>query len=160
VIAVRVHGVALLPSDDTPVMLLREIAGKQRWLPISIGAPEANALLEAHEHVDHGRPGTIELIEHVIEAFESHVRRVKVIALRDGVFQSDLILEANFVSQRDPVTRSPSVCAPRFRSRWQKPCWMRRRWRSRSRPRPTTAPQGLSRLSRNRTRDGGSWIAA
>jgi hypothetical protein len=30
VIAVRGHGVALLPSDDTPVMLLREIAGKQR----------------------------------------------------------------------------------------------------------------------------------
>jgi bifunctional DNase/RNase len=62
-------------------------------LPIAIGAPEGNALLEAHEHVDHGRPGTSELIGHVIEAFESHVRRVEVIALCDGVFQSNLILD-------------------------------------------------------------------
>lgn len=74
-------------------MLLRETAGDQRWLPISIGVPEANALVAAHEHIEHARPDTIELIGHVIEAFGRQVRGVEVTALDEGVFVSDLILD-------------------------------------------------------------------
>jgi bifunctional DNase/RNase len=93
VIPVRVQGVAVLPPDETPVMLLRETVGDQRWLPISIGVPEANALVAAHEHIEHARPDTIELIGHVIEVFECAVRGVEVTALDDGVFFSDLVLD-------------------------------------------------------------------
>lgn len=93
VIPVRVQGVAVLPPDETPVMLLRETVGGHRWLPISIGVPEANALVAAHEHIDHPRPDTIELIGHVIEAFGAQVRGVEVTALHGGVFVSDLILD-------------------------------------------------------------------
>ncbi|MBP2182164.1 bifunctional nuclease family protein [Amycolatopsis magusensis] len=90
-VPVRVHGVALLPPDETPVMLLREITGERRWLPIAIGAPEATALVAACQQVVHSRPDTIELIGQVIEVF-GHVERVEVTALDSGVFFSDLVL--------------------------------------------------------------------
>jgi bifunctional DNase/RNase len=84
--------VTLLPVDETPVMLLRETVGEQRWLPISIGTPEANALVAAHQRIQHPRPNTIELIGHVIDAFGRRVQRVEVTALHEGVFISDLVL--------------------------------------------------------------------
>ncbi|WP_245788448.1 bifunctional nuclease family protein [Amycolatopsis marina] len=74
-------------------MLLRETVGDQRWLAISIGVPEANALVAAHERVEHPRPDTIELIGHVIEALGRRVQRVQVTALDGGVFIADLILD-------------------------------------------------------------------
>lgn len=74
-------------------MLLQETVGEQRWLPISIGAPEANALVAAHQRVEHPRPDTIELIGRVIWALERQVRRVQVTALQEGVFLADLILD-------------------------------------------------------------------
>lgn len=73
-------------------MLLRETGGERRWLPISIGAPEANALVAAHQHVEHARPDTIELIGHIIDAFDRQVRRVEVTALQEGTFLADLVL--------------------------------------------------------------------
>nr|WP_116040573.1 bifunctional nuclease family protein [Amycolatopsis palatopharyngis] len=94
-IPVRVEGVAVLPADEAPVLLLRETVGEQRWLAISIGVPEANALVAAHEHVEHARPDSIELIGHVVEALGRQVQRVQVIALDEGVFLADLILDGS-----------------------------------------------------------------
>ncbi|PRX49413.1 hypothetical protein B0I33_103449 [Prauserella shujinwangii] len=93
VIPVRVHGVALLPPDETPVMLLQETVGEQRWLPISIGAPEAGALIAAYQEVEHVRPDTIELIGHVVEALGRRVERVEVTALEEGIFLADLVFD-------------------------------------------------------------------
>lgn len=92
-IPVRMHGVALLPPNDAPVMLLRETVGEQRWMAIWIGAPEANALLAAHQQVENPRPDTIELIGQVIDAFGRQVERVQVTTLQDNVFHADLILD-------------------------------------------------------------------
>lgn len=87
------HGVALVPPDNRPVMLLRETVGEQRWLPISIGTSEANALIAAREQVEHPRPDTIELMGQVVFAFGRRVERVEVTALDGGVFFADLVFD-------------------------------------------------------------------
>ncbi|QWF78447.1 bifunctional nuclease family protein [Amycolatopsis sp. CA-230715] len=75
-------------------MMLRETEGDQRWLAITIGAPEADALLSAQERVAHPRPGTIELIGQVIDAFGHEVVGVEVTGLSHGIFLSDLVLDS------------------------------------------------------------------
>lgn len=75
-------------------MMLRETEGDQRWLAITIGAPEADALLSAQERVAHPRPGTIELIGQVIDAFGHEVVGVEVTGLSEGIFLSDLVLDS------------------------------------------------------------------
>lgn len=92
-IRVRVHGVALVPPDNAPVMLLQETVGEERWLPISIGSSEANALIAAQEQVEHPRPDTIELMGHVVLAFGRRIERVQITALDGGVFFADLVFD-------------------------------------------------------------------
>jgi bifunctional DNase/RNase len=93
-IQVQVKGIGILPAEGAPVMLLREDIGRRRWLTIRIGVPEAEALLAAREQVAHIRPTTIELLLAVVEALGCDVERVELTALRDGVFHSDLVLDA------------------------------------------------------------------
>ncbi|MBN6038395.1 bifunctional nuclease family protein [Amycolatopsis sp. 195334CR] len=92
-IPVHVHGVALLPPHETPVMLLREISGARRWLPISIGSPEAVALVAACEQLANARPDTVELIGQVLAAFGRQVQCVEVTALDADVFFAELVLD-------------------------------------------------------------------
>jgi bifunctional DNase/RNase len=92
-IQVRVEGIAVLAGEDVPVMLLREITGRRRWLIVRIGAPEAKTLVEAQEQVAHVRPTTIELLLAVADRFGRTVERVEVTALRDDIFHSDLVFD-------------------------------------------------------------------
>ncbi|WP_026361340.1 bifunctional nuclease family protein [Amycolatopsis nigrescens] len=92
-VPVDFHGLAVVSPDTAPVVLLREAAGERRWLLISIGAPEAEALLAAKEAVVNPRPGTIELIGQVIGTFGRQVAGVEVTALREGIFHADLVLD-------------------------------------------------------------------
>ncbi|RZQ60270.1 bifunctional nuclease family protein [Amycolatopsis suaedae] len=93
-VPVNVEGVALVaPWSTSPVMLLRELSGRQRWLPIVIGAPEAEALVTAQAKVNHPRPTTVELIGEVLAVFGHRLARVQVTKLDNGVFHADLVLD-------------------------------------------------------------------
>ena len=61
-VAVRVE----LPSN-TPVLVLRELAGRRRQLAIFIGNPEATAIAFALEGVDTPRPLTHDLFCDVLD---------------------------------------------------------------------------------------------
>ena len=62
VIGVRVE----LPSN-TPIVLLREVEGRRRLLPIFIGGPEATAIALALDEVETPRPMTHDLIKNVLD---------------------------------------------------------------------------------------------
>ncbi|GAB3476793.1 bifunctional nuclease family protein [Amycolatopsis cihanbeyliensis] len=92
-VPVDVHGVALLTGGESPVMLLRESTGERRWLAISVGKPEAQAVLSAKDRIENIRPSTVELIGDVLQAFGRRVTRVEVTELRDNIFRADLVLD-------------------------------------------------------------------
>jgi uncharacterized protein len=86
VVGVRVE----LPSN-APIVLLREQSGV-RYLPIWIGASEAQAIAAALEGVEPPRPQTHDLLKLVLDGLGASVLRVVVTDLRDGVFYADLVL--------------------------------------------------------------------
>ncbi|WP_216215669.1 bifunctional nuclease family protein [Amycolatopsis aidingensis] len=92
-VPVEVHGVALLSGGESPVMLLRETDGDRRWLAISVGKPEAQAILSAKDQIENVRPSTVELIGDVLHMFGRRVTRVEVTELRDDIFRADLVLD-------------------------------------------------------------------
>jgi bifunctional DNase/RNase len=94
-IPVQVQGLAVVDADAAPVLLLREKGGRHRWLVITIGAPEAKELASARSKVATARPGTIELISQVVEAFGRRVVRVELTGLHYGIFHADLVFDGD-----------------------------------------------------------------
>jgi bifunctional DNase/RNase len=88
-VAVRVE----LPSN-TPVVVLKELAGRQRQLSIFIGNPEATAIAFALEGVDTPRPLTHDLFCDVLDELGVTLERVVITELRDTTYFADLHLKA------------------------------------------------------------------
>ena len=87
IVGVRVE----LPSN-TPIVLLRERSGT-RYLPIWIGAPEAQAIAAALEGIDPPRPQTHDLLRLVVETLGAEVDRVDVVELRNNIYYADLVMK-------------------------------------------------------------------
>ena len=96
-VAVRVE----LPSN-TPVLVLRELAGRRRQLAIFIGNPEATAIAFALEGVDTPRPLTHDLFCDVLDGLGTSLERVVITELRETTYYADLHLS----SDDGPVTVS------------------------------------------------------
>ncbi len=77
--AVRVE----LPTNN-PVVLLQEVEGARRTLPIFIGAPEATAIAFALQEVVPPRPMTHDLMRDLLVALGATLERVVVTELRMG----------------------------------------------------------------------------
>jgi bifunctional DNase/RNase len=87
-VAVRIE----LPGN-APVVLLREVAGSNRLLPIFIGQPEATAIAFSVDGVVTPRPMTHDLLRDVVEALGASIERVVVTDLRDGTFYAEIRMQ-------------------------------------------------------------------
>ncbi|GJF02674.1 hypothetical protein PSD17_16360 [Pseudonocardia sp. D17] len=85
-----VVAVGMDPAGTQPVLLLREVTGARRQLPVLIGLPEAAAIELQRQGVDPPRPQTHDLIRHVVDAFGRRLERVRITELRDGIYHAEL----------------------------------------------------------------------
>jgi bifunctional DNase/RNase len=90
---VTVYGVSFDVASKQPIVLLKE-EGKNRFLPIWIGHPEAAAILMKLQNAELPRPMTHDLLAAVIERLSANVAGVLVTELRDNTFYAVLRLEA------------------------------------------------------------------
>ena len=113
--AVRVE----LPTNN-PVVLLQEVAGARRTLPIFIGAPEATAIAFAIQGVSTSRPMTHDLFRDVLVTLGVTLERVLITELREGTYYAELHLvqgtERSVVSSRpsDAIALAARLGAPIF----------------------------------------------
>lgn len=90
---VTVYGVSFDVASKQPIVLLKA-EGKNRFLPIWIGHPEAAAILMKLQNADLPRPMTHDLLAATIEQLSATVSSVLVTELRDNTFYAVLRLEA------------------------------------------------------------------
>jgi bifunctional DNase/RNase len=81
----KVAGIALDPSNNAPIVILRDLEGTF-ILPIWIGIMEASAIAAALEGVAYSRPMTHDLFRSLVEHLGVVVEKVEVVDLRDNVF--------------------------------------------------------------------------
>lgn len=103
-VAVRVE----LPSN-TPVVVLRELAGRRRQLSIFIGGPEATAIAFALEGVDTPRPLTHDLFCDVLDELGTQLERVVITELRDTTYFAELHLSGTGGESRVSARPSDAV---------------------------------------------------
>jgi len=89
---VRVVGIRVEQPQNQPVLLLRESDG-DRYLPIWIGQPEAQAIAHEQQGFEAARPQTHDLIRDLIAALGHSLKEVRIVDLREGTFYADLIFD-------------------------------------------------------------------
>ncbi len=89
VVGVRVE----LPSN-TPIVLLREVEGTRRLLPIFIGGPEATAIALALDEVETPRPMTHDLMKNMLDDLGVSLERLEITDLSSGTFYAEMHLRA------------------------------------------------------------------
>jgi bifunctional DNase/RNase len=92
---VRVSGVRIEMPGNSPVMFLTETDGSGRTLPIYIGDNEAQAIVNAIEGREPGRPLTHDLFRDTLVALGVVVTGVAIVALRDQTYFAELRLTWN-----------------------------------------------------------------
>jgi bifunctional DNase/RNase len=82
---VTVYGVSFDVASKQPIVLLK-VEGKNRFLPIWIGHPEAAAILMKLQKAELPRPMTHDLLASVIDRLSATVSAVIVTELRENTF--------------------------------------------------------------------------
>jgi bifunctional DNase/RNase len=82
---VQLIGVQFQQPTNQPVLMLRESSG-DRYLPIWIGNPEAQAIILEQQGVEPPRPMTHDLITEMIDGLQAEVSKVTVTEMRDNTF--------------------------------------------------------------------------
>jgi bifunctional DNase/RNase len=91
-IEMELVGVRVKMPTNTPILLLRELNGRRRVVPIYIGGPEAHAIDLALSGVPTSRPMTHDLLADVIESLGAALERIVVTELKEGTFYAELFL--------------------------------------------------------------------
>ncbi|MHB8439163.1 MAG: bifunctional nuclease family protein [Acidimicrobiales bacterium] len=119
-VEVRLSSVRVDLQTNTPVLLLTEIEGLGRTLPIFIGPQEATAIAYAIQGVSTPRPMTHDLLRDMVVALGVSLERVVITELRDATYYADLHLrrgqDVTVVSSRpsDAVAVAVRVSCPLF----------------------------------------------
>jgi bifunctional DNase/RNase len=113
-------GVRVELPTNTPIVLLREVAGERRMLPIFIGPPEATAIAFALEQVATPRPMTHDLMRDLLDELGVTLDRIVVTDLQDSTFFAELHLtrggETHHLSSRpsDAIALAARTGSPIF----------------------------------------------
>jgi len=91
-VEMQLHAVRVELPTNNPVVLLQEVGGARRTLPIFIGPPEATAIAFALQGVTTSRPMTHDLMRNILVALGVTVERVVITELREGTFYAELHL--------------------------------------------------------------------
>lgn len=90
---VEIYGLGIEAPGARPVLLLQELAGARRVLPIWIGVPEAGAVEMARAHLAAPRPGSHQLIADVVGRFDRRLVRASVTELVGSTFHAELVFD-------------------------------------------------------------------
>ena len=88
----KVSGIALDPFTNTPIVILKDVAG-EKILPIWIGFMEASSIAMELEKTPRVRPLTHDLVKNMLETLKFSVSRVEVTDLRSDTFYAEIHLK-------------------------------------------------------------------
>lgn len=91
-VEMRLAGVKVELPTNTPVVLLQEVGGEQRTLPIFVGMTEASCMLAVLQGQSSPRPLTYDLFASVLEETGARLERVAITDLREGTYFAELHL--------------------------------------------------------------------
>ena len=105
-VPVQIVGLRVDPITGVSVVVLGEVGGVTRVLPIMIGPVEAQSIADSLNEVEPVRPNAHDLAASILVAAGSRLDEVAVTELVDGVFLAELFVES--AAGMQSVTARPS----------------------------------------------------
>jgi uncharacterized protein len=93
VVQVQVHGIGIDARWAQPLVLLQEVDGRGRILPVWMAEMDAAAVVAAQSGKVPPRPDAHTLIGNVLSAFGRQLTGVVITAMRDDVFHAELVVD-------------------------------------------------------------------
>ena len=85
----KITGVAIDPSNQAPMVILKDMEG-ENVLPIWVGIAEAAAVLTELEDIEIERPMTHDLAKNIISSLDAKVEKVAVVDVRDNIYYATI----------------------------------------------------------------------
>ena len=90
---VKIAGIAIDRTSNTPVVLLRDVEEKKKVLPIWIGPVEAEAISQGLKNEKFNRPLTHDLLLNVLKGLKVNISKVVVSDLKDDTYFAEIYLK-------------------------------------------------------------------
>lgn len=104
-IEVEVHG--LLNIGDGYIVVLLDKKSKNKFLTMTIGKTEGEAIMIAKESITTPRPLTHELAFNLVKHLDGEINRIEIYDLRDGVYYAKIYLtKKSFIFKTQKVIDS------------------------------------------------------
>ncbi|MBO8144062.1 MAG: bifunctional nuclease family protein [Thermodesulfobacterium sp.] len=87
-----IHGIAMDPMSNSPVMLLKEVEG-DRILPIWIGVLEATSIAAKLENIQFPRPLTHDLMKNIFDFVGVKIPKIEIVDLKENTYYAIITLE-------------------------------------------------------------------
>lgn len=107
-VEMKVYGLAVDEKAQSPVLILKDEA-RDLALPIWIGPVEAMSISLALNEVETPRPMTHDLCVRLVESLGGRIVAVEVIALREGTFFAEIVMEVAGALKRVDCRPSDAV---------------------------------------------------
>ena len=95
---VEVIKISYYPPSKGYAVLLQEIGGEKQ-LPIIVGSAEAQAIALALEGIEMPRPMTHDLINDIIDSFDSKIEKVIVSNLSRGTYFAKIVIKTSAIGE-------------------------------------------------------------
>lgn len=89
-----IHGIAMDPMTNSPIMLLKEAEG-DKILPIWIGVLEATSIAAKLENIQFPRPLTHDLMKNILDYLGVRIPKIEIVDLRDNTYYAIITLDVD-----------------------------------------------------------------
>ncbi|WP_038056180.1 bifunctional nuclease family protein [Thermodesulfobacterium hydrogeniphilum] len=100
-----IHGIAMDPMSNSPVMLLKEAEG-DRILPIWIGVLEATSIAAKLENIQFPRPLTHDLMKNIFDFLGVKIPKIEIVDLKDNTYYA--VITINIEGKTIDIDARPS----------------------------------------------------
>ncbi|MBI5059197.1 bifunctional nuclease family protein [candidate division KSB1 bacterium] len=115
-IPVDVIGISVCPPYQGYVVILKEKDG-ERWLPIFIGAAEAQSISFLLQGLEYARPMTYDLFAHLLDEASVKVQSCTVSDLKDNTFYAVVEMRTGSGEKKDVDARPSDAIALALKTR-------------------------------------------
>ena len=91
-IEVTIDSVRVSLTNQQRIVVLKQM-DEERYLPIWIGAFEAESITIALQEIELARPQTHDLLRNILTSLNARLVRIEILSLKDDVFYGNLVVE-------------------------------------------------------------------